>query len=120
MRNRRMKCNPSDPCLGAGTHGGIPFLPGTSRTSRPTAKMASAAELFVFPVCLLMVVLWPNALPAAPRSPSATEKIYQRCQAACVEVLVNGHHSGSGWFAQADGLVVTAAHLFERRDDTIE
>ncbi len=55
-----------------------------------------------------------------PRPDYVTEKIYQRCQAACVEVLVNGRHSGSGWFARADGLVVTAAHLFERRDAAIE
>jgi putative serine protease PepD len=65
-------------------------------------------------------VLWPVALPAAPASRSATEKIYQRCQAACVEVLVNGRHSGSGWFARADGLVVTAAHIFDRREGDIE
>lgn len=70
--------------------------------------------------CLLIAMLWPVALPAAPTSPSATEKIYQHCQAACVEVLVNGRHSGSGWFARADGLVVTAAHIFDRRDDQIE
>ena len=37
-----------------------------------------------------------------------------------MEVLVNGHLSGSGWFARADGLVVTAAHLFERRDADVE
>ena len=67
-----------------------------------------------------MAVLWPAALPAAPKSASATEKLYQRCQAACVEVLVDGHLSGSGWFARADGLVVTAAHMIERRDADIE
>jgi S1-C subfamily serine protease len=69
---------------------------------------------------LLIAILWPVALPAAPTAPSATEKIYQRCQAACVEVLVNGRHSGSGWFARTDGLVVTAAHIFDRRDGEIE
>ena len=70
--------------------------------------------------CLLIAVLWPVALPAALASPSAAEKIYRRCQAACVEVLLNGRHSGSGWFARADGLVVTAAHLFDQRDYDIE
>ena len=72
------------------------------------------------PACLLVVVLWPLASPAAPRSASPIEKIYQRCEAACVEVLVDGRHSGSGWFARPDGLVVTAAHLFERRDADIQ
>jgi serine protease Do len=33
---------------------------------------------------------------------------------------VNGRHSGSGWFARADGLVVTAGHLLERRDGDLE
>jgi S1-C subfamily serine protease len=37
-----------------------------------------------------------------------------------VEVLINGRHSGSGWFARTDGLVVTAAHMFERRDADVE
>jgi S1-C subfamily serine protease len=66
--------------------------------------------------CLAIATPWLASLPAAPASPAATEKIYQRCEAACVEVLVNGRHSGSGWFARADGLVVTAAHMFDRRD----
>lgn len=38
--------------------------------------------------------------------------LYRRCQAACVEVLVDGRHAGSGWFATPDGLLVTASHLF--------
>jgi serine protease Do len=69
---------------------------------------------------VLIAVLEPLALPATPASASATEKIYQRCQAACVEVLVNGRHSGSGWFARPDGAVVTAGHLFDRRDGDVE
>jgi S1-C subfamily serine protease len=70
--------------------------------------------------CLLMAGLWPASMRAAPQSPSATEKVYERCKAACVEVLVDGRHSGSGWFAGVEGLVVTAGHLFERRDAAIE
>ena len=70
--------------------------------------------------CVLVAALWPVPLPGAPKSLSATERIYQRCEAACVEVLVNGRHSGSGWFARQDGLVVTAAHMFERRDADVE
>jgi S1-C subfamily serine protease len=37
-----------------------------------------------------------------------------------VEVLVNGHLAGGGWFARSDGVVVTAAHLFDRRDAEVE
>ncbi len=120
MNSRRPRCNTSSPCLGPAYLRGTRLLPGTFRASRPIGKMAHAAERFDRLGCLLMVVLWPHASPAAPMSASATEKIYQRCQAACVEVLVNGRHSGSGWFARADGLVVTASHLFERRDADVE
>ena len=120
MRSCRINCSPSGPCLGASQLRGHPVAAWTSRVSRPTAQHGARAERLDRLGCLLIVVLWPLALPAAPTSPSATEKIYQRCQAACVEVLVNGRHSGSGWFARADGLVVTAAHLFERRDADVE
>lgn len=120
MRNRRVRCDPSGLCVAASTREGTHFLPGSVGAGRPITKMTSAAERLARIGCLLMAVAWSNALPAAPKSPSATEKVYQRCQAACVEVLVNGRHSGSGWFARADGLVVTASHLFERRDTDVE
>jgi serine protease Do len=120
MRNRRINRSPPNPCLAARTCQRTRFLPGSAWVSRPIAKMVSAAGRFACIGYLLTAVLRPVALPAVPKSPSATEKIYQRCQAAGVEVLVNGRHSGSGWFARADGLVVTAAHLFEQRDGEIE
>ncbi len=46
--------------------------------------------------------------------------LYRRCEAAGVEVLVEGRHAGSGWFADAGGTVVTAGHLFERPDLPLE
>lgn len=61
------------------------------------------------------MALWALALtvPAfAEKSQTPTEVIYRRCRGACVEVLVEGRHSGSGWFASPDGRVVTASHLF--------
>jgi S1-C subfamily serine protease len=36
---------------------------------------------------------------------------YDRAKAASVEVLIDGHLAGSGWFADAKGLAVTAAHV---------
>ncbi len=50
----------------------------------------------------------------------STEQIYRHCQAAGVEILVAGRHSGSGWFADANGLLVTAAHIFSRRGSRVE
>jgi serine protease Do len=88
-------------------------FPVTSVGPRFTRQIALLAYV-------LAAALWPVSLPGAPKSPSATERIYRRCEAACVEVLVNGRHSGSGWFARKDGLVVTAAHMFDRRDAGVE
>ena len=33
---------------------------------------------------------------------------------------MNGRHSGSGWFARKEGIIVTAAHIFDRRDVGVE
>jgi S1-C subfamily serine protease len=53
--------------------------------------------------------------PAAPPAPAAAEagagSVYELARAASVEVLVAGRQEGSGWFADPDGLVVTAAHV---------
>jgi serine protease Do len=120
MTSHRLNGNPSGTSLATRTCEHTWLLPGPAWVSAPMAKMASTGGRFVCIAYLVTTVLWPVSLPALPKSPSAAEKIYQRCQAACVEVLVNGRHSGSGWFARADGLVVTAAHLFVLRDGEVE
>lgn len=45
--------------------------------------------------------------PAAP----GRAKLYERLHRACVEVLVDDQLAGSGWFADARGLVLTSAHV---------
>ena len=52
--------------------------------------------------------------------PAALETLFQQCREACVEVLVDGRHAGSAWFATADGVAVSAAHLFERGRPSLE
>jgi S1-C subfamily serine protease len=47
-------------------------------------------------------------------------KIYAKAKAASAEILINGHLDASGWFASADGLVVSAAHAFLRKKMQIE
>jgi len=39
------------------------------------------------------------------------DALFRRVAAASVEILSNGQLAGSGWFASADGLVVTARHV---------
>lgn len=46
--------------------------------------------------------------------------IYETLRLASVEVLVNGHMAGSGCFVDADGLVLTAAHVVKGKNNTIE
>jgi S1-C subfamily serine protease len=41
--------------------------------------------------------------------------LYDRAKAASVEILIDGHLAGSGWFAHREGLVVTAAHVLKAR-----
>ncbi len=64
-----------------------------------------------------LLVAAPGTFPARAGS---VEALYGRCQAACAEVLLEGRHVGSAWFADANGSVITAAHLFERRDCAVE
>jgi S1-C subfamily serine protease len=120
MKNSRPRCNPSSLRQPPSPRDGIRSVLGLSRAGALCAVRTSASDRLRRISCLWMVLLWAGALAAGPKPPSATEKIYRRCEAACVEVLVNGRHSGSGWFARADGLLVTAAHLFDRRDAVVE
>lgn len=63
------------------------------------------------------IILWAATLVVAvaivllSRRPSANHQpLPEKARQACVEVLVNGHLEASGWFADADGHVITAAH----------
>ena len=38
-------------------------------------------------------------------------KVYEQVKQAAVEVLINGRHHGSAWFADKAGLIITAAHV---------
>jgi serine protease Do len=58
----------------------------------------------------LLLLCWACGCATAPRNGG----LYARARAAAVEILVEGRLQGSGWFADADGLVVTAAHVVPR------
>jgi len=47
-------------------------------------------------------------------------KVYEQAKQASVEILVDGHHAGSGTFVDADGLVLSAAHVIDRPGRRIE
>ncbi|HEY3319744.1 MAG TPA: S1C family serine protease [Planctomycetota bacterium] len=60
-----------------------------------------------FAFLLLPVVA--TLLNAADSDPSSD--LYDQVKRAAVEILLEDHLHGSGWFASSDGLVVTAAHV---------
>ena len=47
----------------------------------------------------------------------AGKALYEKLSLAGVEILVNGQRSGSGAFVSSDGLILTAAHIFQSKAD---
>jgi S1-C subfamily serine protease len=60
----------------------------------------------------------PPASPAASPPPALT--LYDRAMPGAVEVLVNDHLNGSGWIADREGHVFTAAHVVAGDNRRIE
>ena len=60
------------------------------------------------------------AVGCGPRRVADGESLYAAVRRAAVFVLVDGRHTGSGFFADAQGLVVTAAHMVKGKPGTIE
>lgn len=56
----------------------------------------------------------------ADRSPLNGAELYRRVAAAGIEVLVDGRHTGSGWFADSIGLIVTAGHMVDNWPKNVE
>jgi serine protease Do len=69
------------------------------------------------PMVCLAVVSWSYPLIAA--EPDLSE-VYRATRRAAVEILIDGHHSGSGCFVSAEGRVVTAAHVIGSPQRRIE
>jgi serine protease Do len=47
-------------------------------------------------------------------------QLYEQTKRASVEILVDGHHAGSGCFVAEEGLVITAAHVIGRPGREVE
>jgi S1-C subfamily serine protease len=67
-------------------------------------------------VCLA-VVSWSYPSIAAE---SDLSEVYRATRRAGVEILTDGHHSGSGCFVSAEGRVVTAAHVIGNPQRRVE
>jgi len=57
---------------------------------------------------------------AAEKTDSKKPGLYERVKRASVEILVDDHLDGSGWFADPKGLIVTVAHAIPKPGRRIE
>jgi serine protease Do len=62
----------------------------------------------------------PAAEPTPPPCDSSTAVLYQKLKEASVEVMVDDHLNGSGFFVDGKGLLMTAAHVIDRPDRRFE
>ena len=70
-------------------------------------------------VVLTWVLVFASSFgPAVGQQPAIS--LYGKAKAAAVEILVNGHLNGSGWFVDSMGLIFTAAHVIERPGQALE
>jgi serine protease Do len=70
---------------------------------------------FLLPVSALLL-----GVASASAAEGISGQCYEKAKAATVEVLVNGHLNGTGWLADAKGLVMTAGHVIETPDRKLE
>jgi len=69
---------------------------------------------------LLAVLAAATTCGCLPRAGVDGEALYARVQRASVFVLEGGRHKGSGFFADPEGLVVTAAHMVKGKPKRLE
>ena len=85
-------------------------------TRRSTRTRHPSAEL----VGVLAVVAVAATCGCAPRGGVDGQALYAAVWQASVVVMVNGRHRGSGFLADPEGLVVTAAHMVKGQTKDIE
>ncbi len=86
-------------------------------SDRTLASAATVLELFLI-ICIAWISL--SGLAVAADSALSSAQIYEQAKRAAVEILVDGHHGGSGCLVSTDGLVLTAAHIPGRPGRAIE
>ncbi len=83
------------------------------------ACCAAVSVVGSFVPCVLACSLAAAQAPA-DEAALAVDQIYRQAEQASVEVLVNDRLSGTGFFVDAEGVLLTAAHLLERPENRVE
>ena len=86
---------------------------------RSTGLLAGAVGVFL--LACGCIAPRESVRPPEPPTPQGTlpqetpeldpARLYAKLKRASVEIIVDGHLAGSGWFADSSGLIVTAAHM---------
>ncbi|MGA2620394.1 MAG: S1C family serine protease [Thermoguttaceae bacterium] len=87
---------------------------------RQTMFRGGGAILALVVACLIFATAGTPAAAGEPGGRGATATLYEQAKAGSVEVLVNGHLQGTGWFADPKGLLLAASHMFERPGQRVE
>ncbi|MBN2473367.1 MAG: serine protease [Pirellulales bacterium] len=85
-------------------------------TPPPDGRMAK----WILLLTLLIALAARLAVGQEPEAGGPAGDLYERAKRASVEILVDDHLDGSGWFTDAEGLLFTAAHVIDRPDRRIE
>jgi len=75
--------------------------------------------LFAFCIAFLALTIL-GQTPIFSQELSPREQLYQGVKSQVVEILVDGHLSGSGCFVNAEGLILTAAHVVAKPTREVE
>jgi serine protease Do len=93
------------------------------RVFRPAVLGLAGVVLFSLSGCAALKKNHASLSPfvlEAQRTPQDRSALYERVTPACVEILSDGHLSGSGWFCSPEGLVMTAGHVMEKPEMNLE
>jgi len=90
-------------------------MPTQTPRARVPKRIPLAAVLLLVPLGLAG-----GQEPAAPPAEIPVPELYQQARQASVEVLVNDHLAGTGFFVDKGGLLFTAAHVLDRPESRVE
>jgi S1-C subfamily serine protease len=80
----------------------------------------SCVSLFLILSTLLLLEAQVGTASGQGNNEKNALPVYEKAKAAGVEVLLNGHLNGTGWFADPKGILVTAAHVIEQPGQKVE